>query len=180
LNLLLPCLYSLLKCADDHGAIIVAASGNDSAQQPTQKPPQAPASFDIVIGVGASNYQGRYSCFSNRGDVLAPGGDNYNAPNCELKPYAELSLDEIRRSNIVGYVKEISPKTNYAYWKGTSFAAPLVSGLATLLLEETKCNPDLVKNIIRTAVANKPDMPGIQSDLPIINVPVAIKMAKDS
>lgn len=174
-NLYLPCLFFLLKCADDHGAIIVAASGNDSAQQPIQKPPQAPASFDFVIGVGASNYQGGYSCFSNKGNVLAPGGDN--EPSCESIPYAELDDVTKRRTSVIGYVKETSPETEYAYWKGSSFAAPLVSGLAALLIEKTECNPESVKNIIRTAVGNSPTMPGIQSAQPVINVAEAMKMA---
>jgi subtilisin family serine protease len=30
----------------------------------------------------------------------------------------------------------ISPSSGYAYWGGTSFAAPLVSGLAALVLEQ--------------------------------------------
>ena len=176
-NLYLPCLYYLLRCADKHGAIIVAAAGNDSAQQPIQKPPQAPASFDFVIGVGSSNYQGGYSCFSNKGDVLAPGGDN--EPSCDLTPYADLDDATKRRTSVIGYSKETSPETNYAYWKGTSFSTPLVSGLAALLLEKTDCNPDRVKEIITTAVASPQAVPGIQSEMPIINVRKAMTMAEN-
>jgi subtilisin family serine protease len=87
-----PVLAAALQDAKNRGAVIVAAAGNDSADLPAGTLPvvaQAPARFNMVIGVVASNKTNRRSCYSNRAvpvpanptpnpitrDVAAPGGD---------------------------------------------------------------------------------------------------------
>ena len=55
------------------GAIIVAATGNQGREQVNY-----PAAYQNVIAVGASNYQGMVSRYSNSGqliDIVAPGGE---------------------------------------------------------------------------------------------------------
>lgn len=172
---LVPALYCLLKVAHEHGAIIVAAVGNDSAQQSVPKPAHVPALYPFVIGVESGNAQGRRSCFSNKGDVRAPGGDNL--AGCTVVPYEALTPDQRKESSVIGFVKEISPVTQYAFWRGTSFAAPMVSGLAALLLEAQKtsgkCDAGRVEQIIRGIPAAQSASPGDEAT-PLINVLAAV------
>jgi subtilisin family serine protease len=120
--------------------VVVAASGNDSAKSDQAMEAQIPAVWgmeddvswrDRLIAVAASNQEQRQSCFSNEGEVSAPGGDGApgTTSRCEQKittcaedcPLGVLSL-------------AISSPSGYTYWNGTSFAAPLVSGQAAVLL----------------------------------------------
>lgn len=126
-------LRDILAVARCREMVVVAAAGNHSAGLDSPEPPTLPAGWRSVIGVAASNQANTRACFSNQGDVAAPGGDGSSmdecvpqlaqcqGPNC---PYA-----------LVGPVLMPPAETGYTYWTGSSFAAPLVSGLAALVLE---------------------------------------------
>lgn len=86
------------------GCILVASSGNDGTSSVSY-----PAAFDHVIAVGATDSADVLASFSNYGaaqDVVAPG----------------VSIVTTSRGG------------GYAYFSGTSAAAPFVSGLTGLLL----------------------------------------------
>jgi hypothetical protein len=136
-------LRRLLSAAYDSGAAIVASAGNDS-NGVTLRLMQEPAIYPFVIGAVGSNRDGFRSCFSNpgydRGDVAVPGGDGESsscnplvirdpakcsASNC---PYALISV-------ILTNTTPGSEQYEFAFWLGTSFAAPLVSGIAALTHE---------------------------------------------
>jgi hypothetical protein len=129
-----------LSAARDAGAVIVAAAGNDS-KPGAVKHAQIPAAWNYIIGVGATNQSKDRSCYSNTGDVYAPGGEGTPGtcvPGEEqcLGPacgYAVISLATVPKGEL---------NFGYGYWAGSSFAAPLVSGLAAQLLEagETPAN----------------------------------------
>ena len=95
--------------AREKGCVLVAARGNNGKDEA-----YFPGSFANVIGVGASNKTGQRAYFSDYGfglDVMAPGVEIYGPSH----------------SNNTGYVDD----------DGTSFAAPLVSGEAGLILANT-------------------------------------------
>ncbi len=92
--------------AKSHEIIIVAASGNYNPDSNLY-----PACDKNVIAVGAVGETGDLAEFTHMGnyiDVLAPGENIYS-------PYLE---------------------DQYAWWSGSSFAAPFVSGQAALLLSK--------------------------------------------
>ena len=88
------------------GSVVVAASGNEGSAIPSY-----PAALGNVIAVGATDIDGNVVWFSNRGphlDVVAQGWDVIST---------DLS----------------DAPDPYAVGAGTSFAAPLVSGIAALV-----------------------------------------------
>ena len=109
------------------GAVVVAATGNAGLDRV-----MSPAAAAGVIGVGAMNSAFERSCFSNYGvgkngpggvDVLAPGGEaDGSMVGCGVGPYETEGL----MSTI--------PGDGYGSALGTSMAAPMVSGVAALIL----------------------------------------------
>jgi hypothetical protein len=140
----LESLEGILYVANQEGAVTVAASGNESTQDKAL-PMHVPADYSFVVGVSASNMARQRACFSNAGDVAAPGGDgglhNENFP-CVPKvkecngdcPWGviSLALEPVQGEPIRDLAQ---PKVRYVYWSGTSFSTPLVSGLAALALD---------------------------------------------
>ncbi len=117
------------------GAVLVASAGNDSATLPAPAPANAPAAFRQVTGVFSTNLAMGQSCYSNAGDVGAPGGDGGVRPG-DCQPL----MDQCKASSACDYgvvsLVSAQPMTvGYAYWVGTSFAAPLASGVAAAALE---------------------------------------------
>jgi hypothetical protein len=96
------------------GKVVVAAAGNTG-----DRVPQYPAAFPGVVSVGATGAGGRVADFSSYGkvDVVAPG---------ECVAVAEVA----------GFAQDRGcpgdRRPGVAFNSGTSFAAPIVSGLAAL------------------------------------------------
>ncbi|MDY6877280.1 MAG: S8 family serine peptidase [Chloroflexota bacterium] len=176
--------------ARDKGAVIVAAAGNESNGDGDPPSAQIPAAYGFVFGVEASNQNGERACFSNEGDVRAPGGEGGPVKDVLCASVVGECFDE-SNLNQAGDCAEgvIGPvlfppegsaywSTHYGYWSGTSFATPLVSGLAALILQAegvpagtssgptaSSSNQNLVTMTIRCGAAT---LEGV------INVPVTL------
>jgi hypothetical protein len=156
----------LLKELQSRGVMFVAASGNDSAPGTTSATQaqnmQFPANYESVIGVAASNIVRERSCFSNLGDVTAPGGDGGDAPDA-AHPFnpcvprsedalngpdpCDLSKMEICRYGLV-VPTSVSP-TKYGFASGTSVSTPQVAALLALALKKAEGDRKLAVCLIR-------------------------------
>jgi len=135
-----------LNSAIRAGAVVVAAGGNDSYASPEPVGMEIPAQNPGVIGVAASSKGRTRGCFSNADwsrsadKVAAPGGDGvpgwiyYSPTDFEYSTCTVPKCSgDLREPCLIGLVSKY--RLGYAYWVGTSFAAPLVSGQQALLLE---------------------------------------------
>ena len=107
----------LLAKMPESDLILVAAAGNNSSPGRFY-----PASFDWAVGVGSLDLDGRVSNFSNFGasvDVFALGRNLINA--------FPLGTYICRERPNAGDHRKFTQML--ARWSGTSFAAPLVTGL---------------------------------------------------
>lgn len=123
------------------GTIIVFASGNSNKDI---KDLNLEANIEEVISVGATNGQNKRAKNSNYGknlDLVAPGG------GAEFLGIATLSPMGSNEGNSV-------------LIKGTSAAAPIVSGAIALMLEK---NPDLTREKIQELLHNTSDKIGEES-----------------
>ncbi len=116
--------------AEQRGVLFVAAAGNSGASN--ENLGDVPASFGLsnIISVGSVDRYTRISDFSNYGatsvDVFAPGEEIYSS----------------------------LPRNRYGYKSGTSMAAPMVSGLAALLLSHSPklSHQELKSKIVESCV----------------------------
>jgi len=107
-----PVLGASVQRAQEAGALVIAAAGNDGINTDSVYP----AAYPDVLGVSATDQDNAPASFSNSGpvvDVAAPGVDLISTYNAD---YPE---------NTTGAL--------YARFSGTSLAAPHVSGVAALL-----------------------------------------------
>jgi serine protease len=117
-----PAYHSVFGSAFSRGVTraIVAAAGNDGADVSTK----APANCSEVIAVAATTVVGSLAGYSNFGSgiaVAAPGG---SGPDLDTRGVAVLTNDGSTVPGGDAWTKRA----------GTSFAAPMVSGVASLVL----------------------------------------------
>ncbi|MCG6968649.1 MAG: S8 family serine peptidase [Gammaproteobacteria bacterium] len=119
-----PATQAAINDAVGQGATVVVAAGNDAQDAAGF----VPAGCDNVVSVAAADRNGnlvtRYSNYGTKVDILAPGGD--------------VSADTDNDGNPDGVLSMV--QGGYAFYNGTSMAAPHVAGVAALLLAS---NPGL-------------------------------------
>ena len=123
-----PAEQDLINTATAKGCLIVAAAGNDSKSIDTFN--QYPANYENVLVVGASDATDKRASFSNTGlrvDVWAPG-DN---------------------------VLMTASNNSYVPTSGTSFACPIVAGVAGLIRSlHPDWTPKMVMHQLRSTCDN--------------------------
>jgi thermitase len=131
------------------GSLVVAAMGNDNLETPAY-----PAAYDNVLAVSATNKVDLVTYYSNYGDhcdVAAPGGEmSYYGDTNGI--YSTLPTYSTYMTSTLGYF------VNYDYDRGTSMAAPYVSGLAALIWSvQPNLTPDQVQTIIENTAVDLGD-----------------------
>lgn len=139
----------------DDGVTIIFASGNESANMDKIESDgstiQDESELPSVIGIGASNEYNEHASYSNYGsniDLVAPGG------NLE-KGVGILGIDD---SGAFGsYIQRSIVSDDYAFTNGTSFSAPITTGVVALMLS---VNPSLTPYEVRDILIKTADKIG--------------------
>lgn len=130
------------QLANDTRIVMVAAAGNDRATDghgaATGTRPEArfPAAFANVVGVGAlpkdiPQDAGRFrpASYSNLADdPLNAGFMTIGGEPGEGNGLLGAYLDDVPVRNSAGEVEYVVNKTGLAWWAGTSFATPIITG----------------------------------------------------
>ena len=131
------------------GVVVVVAVGNEGIDAADY----GPAALANVISVGASDLEDKRAGFSNWGkvDLVAPG--------VEILSLRARRTDFVLVAGVKDYeagANFVGPQAKYYHASGTSFAAPFVSGVASLLFAK---NPDLTaEQVIRIITQSARDI----------------------
>lgn len=134
---------------ENYGALVVAASGNNGGEV------AYPARYDEVLAVGATTAAGdQRAAFSNSG------------PEVDVVAIGEGIIGTVPVNACAGHFTCLDGGSAYAVGNGTSFAAPIVSGLAALMLSRNPfLRPDALAGLIRSTAdpmpaSDRPDWAG--------------------
>jgi subtilisin family serine protease len=135
-----PVMHDAVSYAHQRGVLLVAAVGNEDKGNDSS--PQFPANWSgEVMGIAALDDNNRKAAFSNYGSNVSVSA---------------------RGVNLVSLYPQINNTPDYATWSGTSFAAPLATAGAALILED---NPrrnarDLLESTATSIDDNNPGLAG--------------------
>ena len=128
--------YELKKAITNYDGLIICASGNNKYNiDENNKTYPSFYNLNNIISVGASDYFDNIASFSNYGktsvDLFAPGVNIFTTNTTTLMN-----------------------KSGYINVEGTSFSAPMVTGVASLLLSN---NPSLTTSELKNIILNSVD-----------------------
>ncbi|WP_455462853.1 S8 family peptidase, partial [Candidatus Hodarchaeum mangrovi] len=160
-----PGFRSSIKNAILKGIPVIAASGNTFQSDGGGKAQLSiPASFEEVIAVGASNYNKERAGYSNYGtglELVAPVGDE-------------------NENNITHTIRSSILNNRFGYGYGTSYAAPQVAGVVSLLKTiRNNLTVEEIRYILHTTSIDIQDPKWDEfTGYGIINASAAVNLAK--
>ena len=133
----LVALTAVLDRAEEQGAVVVAAAGNDAVDRPFH-----PAADERVIAVAALGTRKRRAAFSNFGPWVDAGAEGERLHSCYVTGRATTDAD--------GDGSDDEFTVAAALWSGTSFAAPQVAAaIARRMSEHGESARDAADALVR-------------------------------
>jgi subtilisin family serine protease len=138
----------------DRNVLFVAAAGNDADIEMPRPQARYPAAFDNVVGVGALHPDGAPADYSNISDTPL----NIGIATFGGKTTGNASVpDEAVRGIYTGSFPSSQPNNDgWAWWSGTSFAAPIISGVLAALCRQG-VSPQEAWNALSASVTDPSD-----------------------
>ena len=137
-----PIYQDAINAATNAGAVVVVAAGNSNADVSAVQP----ANCDNVVAVASTDRSGNrasYSSFGSGVDVAAPGGDSGGSTTMILSTLNTGTTSPVADA--------------YAYYRGTSMAAPQVAGIISLMLsEKPSLTPAQILTLLRGSASGFP------------------------
>lgn len=134
-----PTMEAAVQYAYNKGVLLIAAAGNFYPS-----PVSWPAAYSEVIAVAATNYYDKHATYSNAGpqvELAAPGGER------GLSILSTWPGGVKCRDNIA-----VLPQSDYCTSEGTSMAAAIVSGAATLIKSiKPTYTAEQIRQLLRTS-----------------------------
>lgn len=179
-------LRSTIDWLHAHNVLVVASAGNDALRAGAYAhgelpPPRYPAHYQRVFAVAATDADGGTAIYSNRADlepmgngIATFGGEAVRPESPFEPPQTETGLTRAGRENaIIGvYSGATLPggadnTTGWVQWAGTSFAAPIISGLAARFWAQS---PDQTADQImaRVRACARPTSASRELDAPVL------------
>ncbi len=147
------------------GVTVVAAAGNEEGLAVS-----VPANCTGVVAVAGVRHSGTKVGFSSLGPevaLAAPGGNCINSSGACLYPILTATNSGTTTAGTHGY----SNSSNYSV--GTSFAAPMVSGAAALMLSvNPSLKPAQIKSLLQSTARSFPTQPA-GSSVPACRAPTS-------
>lgn len=169
-------IHAAIQRARDKGVLFVVAAGNDGINQDTDEHPAFPAAYtdlDNMIVVGASDAADQIAQFSNFG----PKSVHIAAPGVKV---LSTTVGDMY-SDVVARFTDSKGKVRVMDWDGTSMAAPIVAGAASLVWSRY---PRLSYQEVREAILQSArKVPGLATAVAtsgVVDVQAALKIAAEN
>jgi subtilisin family serine protease len=146
-----PAVEDAVRYAVSRGAFVAISAGNAFEEgNPSQVLAEIASRVDGAVSVGATDRQHNRAFYSSTGpyvELAAPGGSfrGFGAPGGILQQTYDLALVETYVNGPSQYAAPRFDAFAYFYYTGTSQAAPHVSGLAALLMQQGITSPAAIE-----------------------------------
>jgi serine protease len=134
--------------ATSRGILVIASAGNDGTNRVS-----CPACDSNAISVAATSWMDKRSYYSNWGsglDISAPGGEMYSNTTEEIGILSSVPGNYTAGPTAAGPIAS----AKYAYYQGTSMAAPQVTGVAAIVASKTGARGAALRSRLESTADN--------------------------